>query len=277
MNLKYLKKKMEIIIPKNESPETDKIGLIDADFIKYLVVHDIFKDIKMKNAMLYKNPVHHYTQERVDNVISSFNCKALLFCFSGPSDNTFRCSVSFEKKYKGNRSYNENYENEANDKMEVVKYIKERYPSLIYNNLEADDLLCMLQDEDTFIYSKDKDLLQIPGMHWDIQKEVFFEVSQSEGLSFLMEQMVTGDTTDNITGIQGSGPVAAKKILEGVTVKNQAFAVMMAYFNKYGIVNGIDCFVESWNLLKLRGNRGDYFLSKYKGAFDTLRLLKNEE
>lgn len=268
---------MEIIIPKQESPEINKIALIDADYLKYLVVHDMLKDIKMKNAVVFKNPVHHYTQQRIDNILGSFNAKGYLFCFSGPSDNTFRCSVSFEKKYKGNRSYVENYENELEDKLEVINYIKDRYPSLIYNDLEADDLLSMLQDEDTFVYSNDKDLLQIPGTHWDIKEEKFIEISKQDALTFLMEQMIVGDSTDNITGIKGSGPVAATKLLNEVPVKRQVYSVMEEYTRKYGLFNGIDCFVESWNLLKLRSNRGDYFLSKYKGAFDVLRMLKNQE
>jgi 5'-3' exonuclease len=270
-----MEKQIEFLVPFNKAEDVDKIALIDADYIKYLVTNDIFKDIKTKRAVIYKNPIHHYTQRRIDNIINSFNAKGYLFCFSGPSDNTFRCSVSFDKKYKGNRSYVENYENELQDKIEVVKYIRARYPSVKYNDLEADDLLCMLQDESTFIYSNDKDLLQIPGIHWDIKKGVFLEVSNEDAMMFLMKQMLTGDTVDNISGLKGCGEVGATKLLTDVSVKNQPFTILMEYMKKHGAFNGIDSFVEAWNLLKLRGNRGDFFLSKYKGAFDTLRLIKN--
>lgn len=267
---------MDFTVPVKKAPDTDKVCLIDADYIKYLVVNDMLKDIKAKNAVVFKNPIHHYTQQRVDNILNSFNAKGYLFCFSGPSDNTFRCSVSFDKKYKGNRSYVENYENELQDKLEVVKYIRERYPSAMYDDLEADDLLSMLQDEDTFIYSNDKDLLQIPGMHWDIRKGVFIEQSKTDAFAFLMKQMLTGDNVDNITGLMSCGPVGADKLLTNIPVLQQPFKILSAYMRKHGAFQGIDCFVEAWNLLKLRDNRGDFFLSKYKGAFDTLRLIKNQ-
>lgn len=266
---------VEFLVPFKKAPDTDKIALIDADYLKYLVVYDMLKDIQSKNVIVYKNPVHHYAQKRIDNVLNSFNAKGYLFCFSGPSDNTFRCSVSFDKKYKGNRTYVENYENELQDKVEVVDYIRDRYPSVKYNDLEADDLLCMLQDEDTFIYSNDKDLLQIPGMHWDINKGVFLEVSNEDAMLFLMKQMLTGDSVDNISGLKSCGPVGADKILTNIPVMRQPLKILMEYMKKHGAINGMDCFVEAWNLLKLRGNRGDFFLSKYKSAFDTLRLIKN--
>lgn len=264
----------EFLVPFNKAPDVDKIALIDADYIKYLVANDILKDLKAQTAIIYKNPVHHYTQIRVDRIINSFTAKGYLFCFSGPSDNTFRCSVSFDRKYK-DRNYTESYEKELEDKTEVVKYIRDRYPSVKYNDLEADDLLSMLQDDETFIYSNDKDLLQVPGLHWNIKTKEFFEVSKSDGLEFLMHQMILGDSGDSIAGLKGSGKVAAKKLLADVAPKQMPFKVLLAYLQKHGMIDGIDHFVESWNLLKLRSNRGDFFLAKYKGAFDTLRLIKN--
>lgn len=270
-----MEKLIDFQVPFYKAPDIDKVVLIDADFIKYHVVSFMLKDIKSKHAIVYTNPVHHYTKMLIDNILKCFNAKGYLFCFSGPSDNTFRCNVSFDKKYKGNRSYEEKYPEELNDKVEVVKYIRDRYPSVKYNDLEADDLLCMLQDEDTLIYSYDKDLLQIPGMHWDIKKKEFINVSNEDAALFLMRQMLTGDSVDNISGLKGCGPKGCDKILTGVSVKNQAFTIMLEYMKVHGLINGIDSFVEAWNLLKLRNNRGDFFLSKYKGAFDTLRLIKN--
>jgi len=268
---------MEFIVPKSETPKTDKIALIDADYIKYLVTNDMFKDFKAESRVIFKNPVHHYTQERLDNIFSSFEAKGYLFCFSGPSVNTFRCAVSFDKPYKGNRTYVENYENELADKMEVVDYIKNRYPSLIYNDLEADDLLCMLQDDETFIYSNDKDLKQIAGTHWDIKEHKFVQITEAEAFEFLMKQIVTGDSVDNITGLYGYGDVKSEKLLTDIPVKHMPNKVLTEYIKNHGFFNGIDMFVETWNLIRLRNNRGTNFLSKYKGAFDVLRMLKNQK
>ena len=52
-------------------------------------------------------------------------------------------------------------------------------------------------------------------------------------------------------------------------------AVLKAYFEKEkSLFNGIDAFVESWNLLRLRNKRGTYFQSRYQSAFDVLQMIK---
>lgn len=267
---------MEFIAPPIQKLETNKIALIDADFLKYLVVYKVKKDYDNNVAHIHTNPVAIYTQEYLDRIFASFSAKGFIFCFSGSSENTFRTSVSFEKKYKGTREYVDTYPNELQDKSEVVKYVRSRYPSLLFKDLEADDVLSMLQDEHTFIYSNDKDLLQIPGTHYDIKKAIFKEITQIEAFKFLMTQMVTGDSVDNISGLKAYGPIKTEKLLTNVGVKNLPFTVLLEYMKVHGLFNGIDCFVESWNLLKLRGNRGSHFLSEYKSAFDLLNMLKLE-
>jgi len=268
---------MEIVAPTKQIIETDKIALVDADYIKYLVVDSVMKAQNNKEAYIYENMVHKFTKERIDHILNTVKAKGYLFCFSGPAEYTFRSYIAFDKKYKGNRTYVPKYPQELLDKQEVVKYIRERFPSLQFKDLEADDVLSMLQDEETFIWSKDKDLLQIPGTHFDIKEERFLEVSKADAFSFLMTQMLTGDSVDNISGLKACGPVGAANLLTNINVKTMGHTVLTAYMKNHGLVEGLDCFVEAWNLLKLRGNRGEHFLSKYKHAFDTLRLIKNQK
>ena len=56
----------------------------------------------------------------------------------------------------------------------------------------------------------------------------------------------------------------------------QTLMTYLAYFytDIYGLTEGIDRFTETWNLVKLRLNRGTYFKSKYQLAFDTLEMIK---
>ena len=64
------------------------------------------------------------------------------------------------------------------------------------------------------IVSVDKDLLTVPGYHWDFEKKEMFYVD--EGLAdynFYM-QTLTGDATDGYKGCPGVGPVKAKRILD---------------------------------------------------------------
>lgn len=254
----------------------NKIGLIDADFIKYLVINEIATAKKNKEEVLFKDAVATYTQKVIDSRIETqINSIGNIFCFSGISNDNFRSKVSFEKKYKGSRGGNELYYGVEDDKMSVIKYIKDRYPTLIFADLEADDILSMLHCEDTFIYSEDKDLLQLAGTHYDIKEKCFTERTQKEAFRFLMFQMIEGDTVDNIVGLKSYGTIKSNELLTNLKGSKMVQTVLNEFMEVHGIVNGIDCFVEAWNLLKLRGNRGQYFLSKYKLAFDTLEMLKN--
>jgi 5'-3' exonuclease len=268
-------KQEEFMVPAFKSVKTTKIALIDADTIKYKVVNAIAKDYKIKSAHIYADPIGIYAAQEISKIVSKFDAKGYIFCFSGGSQDTFRCSVAFDKKYKGTRTDEVAYPKANEDKYNVLKYIKERYPTLWYRELEADDILCMLQDEDTFIYSEDKDLRQVPGTHYDLSTGKFIEVSESEALKFLMTQMITGDTVDNISGLKSYGIVKADQLLTNSDDNSLVTTVLTEYIKVHGLTKGIDCFVESWNLLKLRLNRGDHFLSKYRMAFDTLEMIKN--
>ena len=268
-------KQEEFIVPAFKSIKTAKIALIDADTIKYKVVNSIAKDYKAKTAHIYADPIGIYTAQEISKIVSRFDAKGYIFCFSGGSQDTFRCSVAFDKKYKGTRTDEVSYPDQVADRIGVMRYIKKRYPTLWYSDLEADDLLSMLQDEDTFIYSEDKDLRQVPGTHYDISSGKLIEVLESQALKFLMTQMITGDNVDNISGLKSYGIVKANQLLTNSDDNSLVTTVLTEYIKVNGMIKGIDCFVESWNLLKLRLNRGDHFLTKYRMAFDTLEMIKN--
>jgi len=146
----------------------------------------------------------------------------------------------------------------------------------LFKDLEADDVISMLQDDETFVYSKDKDLLQIPGTHFNLKTGLFYEITKEQGMRFLLYQLLEGDSVDNIVGLKSYGKVTIEKLLTNVPTKNVPFKVLLEFMKKKGMSEGIDCFVEAWLLLRLRTNRGEYFLSNYKSAFDLLRMLKLE-
>jgi 5'-3' exonuclease len=85
---------------------------------------------------------------------------------------------------------------------------------------EADDLLginqtaCAENCVDSIIVTIDKDLLQIPGSHYNFVKCEFKEVTEEEGQYFFYKQLMMGDSTDNIGGCPGIGPKKAEKALE---------------------------------------------------------------
>lgn len=108
---------------------------------------------------------------------------------------------------------------------------------------EADDALGIHQtgsydsiEYHTTICTIDKDLLQVPGPHFNFVKNKHEFVTEEQGLAFFYQQLLTGDNTDNIPGINKIGPVKAKKILGEWTSEQDAQAkVIEAYKTLMGL------------------------------------------
>lgn len=91
------------------------------------------------------------------------------------------------------------------------------YGAVEFRAIEADDAIAMLQLEDpdnTIIVSIDKDLLQVPGMHYHIVTGEVTTISQGEAYLNLWKQVLTGDKTDDIPGIFRVGEAKATKLLK---------------------------------------------------------------
>jgi DNA polymerase-1 len=71
--------------------------------------------------------------------------------------------------------------------------------------------------EERVIAAIDKDLLTIPGRHFNWRKEsqAITEVDEAAANYNFMHQTLCGDRTDGYPGLPGCGPVKASKILEG--------------------------------------------------------------
>ena len=99
----------------------------------------------------------------------------------------------------------------------ALEYCKETYPYKIYKWLEADDVIGIHATEkskdERIIVSEDKDLLTVPGLHWDFQEEKVFESTEKEADYKFFYQSLIGDSTDNYKGCSGIGPISAGKIL----------------------------------------------------------------
>ena len=134
----------------------------------------------------------------------------------------FRSRVATMLKYKGNR------DDAPRPKYydDVREYLIKHYGAVVFTSIEADDALAMCQNDNTVIASIDKDLLQVPGNHYnwehdanpdkDTDGKVY--VSPDVGERKLMMQVLTGDSTDNIPGIVGMGEVTARKALADVPI-----------------------------------------------------------
>jgi 5'-3' exonuclease len=90
-----------------------------------------------------------------------------------------------------------------------------RWGARIVDGMEADDAMgieqCQSPHNDTVICSLDKDMLMIPGEHYNWRKEIYTQVDN--GFPHFFQQLLIGDTSDNVKGIYGLGPVKAKRLI----------------------------------------------------------------
>lgn len=258
----------------------NKICLMDADFIPHItdsraqkvIVQDLIDDVEVM-----KKCYRTFALEMCEGLTSVIR-DPIIFNFSGKSSNTFRYHIAIEKEYKAGRGKKDLTIEDELLRMDLMfeakKAIFEKYVCLLFDDLEADDLLCMLQDEHTYIYSKDKDLLQVPGYHYNIAENKVYEITQEQSVTFLAKQLLMGDNTDCIPGIKGVGPKTADKLLANVEPKNMINFVFKEYKQRYGIIEGTDRFANTWSLVKMRESYGTYIQKKYESAFSLKESIK---
>lgn len=141
----------------------------------------------------------------------------VILYLSGPTN--FREGVATIKPYKGNRDAAHKPVHAA----DIKAMMRNEYTVHTSEDEEADDLLGYEHYEDwlndphsTVISTIDKDLDMIPGLHYNFVKQESYNVTQDEAIYNFYKQCLTGDTTDNIPGVDGIGPVKAARALSGV-------------------------------------------------------------
>jgi len=89
----------------------------------------------------------------------------------------------------------------------------------------------------------DKDLLQIPGTHFNYggsdkkplpEEKKWHFIDEVEGPYRMACQLLTGDVVDNIKGIKGIGPAKAKKLLTGLSKKQMMTEIVNLYQPEFG-------------------------------------------
>lgn len=122
----------------------------------------------------------------------------------------------------------------------IREYMIKHWDAEVYDDLEADDAVAMdtLNFQETcgmnsvILASIDKDLNQVPGWHYNYQRELdlkspaLYFVTPEEGRKCFFRQMLTGDATDNIKGIPRVGDATADKMLAHCTTLDEYMAVI---------------------------------------------------
>lgn len=95
----------------------------------------------------------------------------------------------------------------------VRRFLVSEWGSSISAGYEADDGIGMAASRDTITCSIDKDLRQIEGHHYNFVKDEYFQVTPDDGIRAFYTQLLVGDTSDNVRGVDGIGPVRAARII----------------------------------------------------------------
>jgi len=116
----------------------------------------------------------------------------------------------------------------------VREFLVTQHKAFICNGYEADDEMGIQQDKinlSTVICSIDKDLLQIPGRHYNFVKKLHSVVVPEKGLKFLYIQSLVGDRSDNIIGVAGIGPVKAEQALAELRTEEEWYNKCRELYN----------------------------------------------
>lgn len=231
--------------------EKQLIALVDCDVMRFRC--GFAADGQMKREALVANPGatneelaemlagYDYQAMALQNVKTvmehfqdKFNPELRSFIHGGGN---FRYDIATLKPYKGNRDklHKPKYFNEITD------YLIGVWRAEVVEGIESDDAIGIAQcaappDSPTVICSNDKDMDMIPGWHYNWVKSELYHVSDEEANLMLFWQMLVGDTSDNIPGIRGTGPVGATTLIEdeGGDLDRVRSRVINCYKVQYG-------------------------------------------
>lgn len=173
-------------------------------------------------------------------------------------DGNFRNRRARIRPYKGNRNVNSKpvlYN-------EIRQYLLDNWDAHVVHGMETDDQLAIemtFAPHNTCCVAVDKDMLQVPGMHFNPNKG-FKLVRPPEANWRLWMQVLTGDATDNIAGCYKIGPKKAEELLpKDASPEDMEKIVRQAYVDSidtYGpdIYNGLNAeqaFTENYELVYL--------------------------
>ena len=234
------------------------IALVDGDIVAYRVACTLQDDDHEEFA-------YARTEDLVDDIIVKSEADSFKIFLTG-KDN-FRYTIYPE--YKAHRPKEKPVWLER-----IRQYLVANFNAVVVDGQEADDALGIEQmkthtawhvdnylEDNTVICSIDKDLLMIPGHHYNFVKDEKIYVSNFSGIYHFYMQCLMGDRSDNIKGIPKVGPKKAEAILAGCSNEQEMFnAVRDAYGND-------EEFLMNARVLWIRRNENE----DYKDRFNELQ------
>lgn len=222
--------------------------LIDGDVIAYRAAWSTEKDFEGD------------AKRKVDSIMNEILERTCIFIDHNSYEvfltgkNNFRNKIAKTAVYKGNRK-----DRPKPRHLGFCRdYLSIEYGAVTANEEEADDAMGIRATElgqDTIIASVDKDMLQVPCLHYNFVKQTFTEVSESAGKRTFYCQVLSGDSTDNIFGIYGIGPKKAAKILKDCKTDQEYWSTIVKVYEEDG--GGEERAIETARLVWIRRKEGE--------------------
>src|SRR3990167_6479678 len=178
-------------------------------------------------------------KQSIQECLDDVNASEYIAFLSGDKESNFRYKIYPE--YKANR-----------------KYLVKEWGAVVTEGYEADDGIgiALTKHPDAIVCSLDKDLLQLPGKHWNWVKEEFNEVTEWEGLQRFYAHILQGDASDNIKGAKGIGAVKSRKIISGC--KNE-WNLLRTCLDCFG---DVEEFIQTASLIYVLRKEGEQWIHK---------------
>lgn len=142
----------------------------------------------------------HSVKVFIDKIVTRLEADHYILFLTG-KDN-FRNDIATIQPYKGNRAKNRKPEHYQAIRDYAIKY----HGAVVVDGAEADDALGIFlttpdNENVRIVASIDKDLNGVPGLHYNWNNDTEYMVSKDQALYFFLDQIITGDSTDNIPGL----------------------------------------------------------------------------
>ena len=212
------------------------ILIVDGDIVIYAAMSAAQEDLEFEPGQWILSCDHEEAftilKKHIQKLMDKSNADDVLIALTDYSQPLFRKDIFPE--YKANRKDTR----KPLGFSKFVERVQEAYTCVKKPKLEADDVMGILGTKPSnigkcVIWSDDKDLMQIPGLH--LVKDDIVEVSEIDGDRWLFQQVLQGDAVDNYKGIPGVGPVKALKILESLDTKTELISAAIAAYEKAGL------------------------------------------
>jgi len=222
------------------------IILIDADTMIFAsaVTSDTLDEAQDKFRWQYRN--------LMNDIMNTYTPDGV-YIFSGSRGN-FRKLIT--PVYKANRKKQDLPEH----LFALHNHVKTEYKSIVGYGVETDDMIASywyraqknVGRDNVMIVAVDKDYLQFPCLYYNYKKRELLNITEEQAMYNFYEQMVVGDTADNVNYLKGYGKAYAKKLFSDCNSQYLYTKRLYELFKTVYRGKAKEKYIECYNLLKLR-------------------------